>query len=202
MNTNQLVNSLVIAVINPDFYGRKVFATFLVQEQRADVLKVLPLWDEDYPESSRGYLEGWNNSVRELKVEDVWVFPTSISKAKEEKFKELGIEYRLHNDEKALERFAAKLSMDKVFIGYEGEPEDGTWFDCCRVKYDALKILPKDFYIYSLRASETDESQPASIEERVVVNHYGDILTDKPLQVPIELEVDPIEYDDEGNIIN
>ena len=197
-----LEKSLIIAVINPDYFGRKLFATFFVEEQQDDILKVLPLWYEDYPDSLRGQMDGVNNSVRPLKIEDIWVFPTSISDAKKEAFSKMGLDYRFYKDDKALERFASKLDMDKMNVGYDGEPEDGTWFTCCRVDLAAVGILPENFYIYSLRTSEVDDSQPASIEERVIVNHYGDILTDKPLPVPVELEVEPVEYDDEGYIVN
>ena len=197
-----LVNSLMIAVINPNYHGRKVFATFFVEEQQEDVLKVLPLWCEDYPDNPCGQMDGMNNSVRQLKIEDIWVFPTTISDAKKEAFSKMGLDYRFYKDDKALERFASKLDMDKINVGYEGEPEDGTWFTCCRIDLAAVGILPENFYFYSLRASELDDSQPASIEERVIINHYGDILTDKPLPVPVELEVEPVEYDDEGCIVN
>lgn len=198
---NNLVNSLVIAVINPDYYGRKVFATFLVQEQIGDTLKVLPLWCEDYPEFERGFLDGANNSVREIKTDDIWVFPTTLSKAKEDKFRQLNLDYRFYKDEKALERLASKLDMDKMHVGYDGEPEDGTWFNCCRTETAVYGILPDGFHVYSLRASDEDDSQPASIERQVAVNHFGDILTDRELPVPVYLEVEHVQYDEEGNIV-
>lgn len=195
-----LEKSLVIAVINPDYFGRKVFATFLVQEQKDVVLKVLPLWCEDDPDSERGFIDGMNNSVREIHTDDIWVFPTSISKAKEDKFKKIGIEYRFHKDDDAITRLASKLDMDKMNIGYEGEPEEGTWFSCCRAtRY--RNILPDGLHIYSLRASDNDDSQPASIEDKVTVNHFGDILTDRTLFVPVTLEIEHVEYDDEGNMM-
>lgn len=62
-------------------------------------------------------------------------------------------------------------------------------------------MLPENFHVYSLRASDEDDSQAAVIEDKVLVNHYGDILLDHPLSVPIMLHVDKIQYDDEGNII-
>lgn len=195
-----LEKSLVIAVINPDYFGRKVFATFLVQEQKDDVLKVLPLWCEDDPDSEKGFIDGMNNSVREIRTDDIWVFPTSISKVKEDKFKVLGIDYRFHKDDNAIARLASKLDMDRMNIGFDGEPEEGTWFSCCRVT-QYRNILPDGLHVYSLRASDEDDAQPASIEDKVTVNHFGDILTDRELPVPVALEIEHIEYDDEGNII-
>ena len=197
-----LEKSLIIAVINPDYFGRKVFATFFVEEQQDDILKVLPLWCEDYPDSLRGQMDGVNNSVRQLKTEDIWVFPTSISDAKKDAFSKMGLDYHFYKDKKALERLAAKLNMDKMNVGFDGEPEDGTWFNCCRTDNSVRNILPDGIYIYSLRTSDEDDSQPASIEQTVTVNHFGDILTGKELPIPVILEIEPVEYDDEGCIVN
>lgn len=197
-----LENTLVIAVINPDFYGRKVFCMFHVKEQIGDTLKVNPIWDMDYPDSPQYEINPLRNSVKQLKIEDVWVFANSITEQQKVYFQKLELEYRFHKDDKALERLASKIGMDLTNIGYDEENEEGTWFTCCRIDSYTRKIIPDGLYVYSLRASDEDDSQPASIEEKVMVNHYGDILTDKPLQVPIELEVENIEYDAEGNIIS
>lgn len=198
---DNLVNSLVIAVINPNYYGRKVFALFYIQGQKNNRLDVLPVWDMDAPGSVTGKINGDRNYINTLDVDDIWTFPTSVTEVQERYLKELKLDYRFHKDEKALERLASKLEMDKMNIGFDGEPEEGTWFNCCRIN-DYRYILPDNLYIYSLRSSDDDDSQPAAIEDRVFVNHFGDILTDKPLMVPIQLEVEHIEYDEEGNIID
>ena len=197
MNTN-LEKSLVIAVISTNQFGRKVFGMFFVEKQIVHELDVLPVWNMDFV--TGGQIVDKLNAARKLKVEDIWSFVTSLNKWQVTWLRSLNLDYHFHQDEKALERLAEKMEMDKLNIGYEGESEEGTWFTCLRLD-NYRHILPANLYIYSLRASDDDDSQPASIEKKVLVNHYGDILTDKPLPVPMELEVEDIEYDDEGNII-
>lgn len=199
---NNLENTLVIAPVNDNYYGRKVFCMFHVKEQDGDVLEVNNLWCMDYPDSVKGEINSFRNSVKQIKTDDIWVFANSITEQQKVYFQKLELEYRFHKDDKALERLASKIGMDLTTIGYDEENEEGTWFTCCRIDSYTRKIIPDGLYVYSLRASDEDDSQPASIEEKVMVNHYGDILTDKPLQVPIELEVENIEYDTEGNIIS
>lgn len=47
-----------------------------------------------------------------------------------------------------------------------------------------------------------DESQPASIEENVIVNHFGDIVLDHKLgNLPIPLSLEEFQYEKEGNLI-
>ena len=198
-----LEKALVIAVMDTDYFGNKLFGLFHVKKQEGDNIKVNLLWDMNYPDSDRGRLDGYQKDTRYISVDDVWVCPDSLSEQQETFFKEaLKLDYHFHKDEDALERLADKLGMDLLNIGYEGEPETGTWFNCCRVGVHERKILPKNFHIYSLRSSDEDDSQPASIENWVPVNHYGDILTDRPLPIPLMLEVEPIDYDEEGNIIS
>ena len=196
-----LDKSLVVAVINPDYQGRKVFAMFFVEKQNGDELDVLPVWDMDCPTDNKGLINGHLNSVRRLKVADIWSFVTSLNKWQVIWLRSLDLDYQLYKDVDALERLAVKMDMDKMNIGFDGESEDGTWFTCCRIDSDIRQILPQNLYIYSLRASDADDSQPASIEEKVIVNHYGDILTDKKLVLPVELEVEDIPRDEEGNIL-
>lgn len=200
-NLENLKNALVIAVVNPNYYGRKVFTMFHIKEQTGDTLVVDTLWDMDYPDNSRGQINPVRNSVNQLKIEDIWVFVTSVSETQKAYLEKLGIEYRYHKDDKALERLAHKLDMDLMNIGYEGEPDEGTWFTCCRLDSDVRNIIPSDMYVYSLRASDIDDSQPCMIDEFVWVNHYGDILTDRSLPVSMKLEVAPVLYDEEDNII-
>ena len=199
-NLENLDKSLVVAVINPDYQGRKVFAMFFVEKQNGDELDVLPVWDMDYPTENIGQINGHLNSVRKLKVADIWSFVTSLNKWQVMWLRSLDLDYQFYKDVDALERLADKMDMDKMNIDFDGEDEDGTWFSCVRLD-EYRKILPEGLHLYSLRAADEDDSQPASIEERVRVNHYGDILTDRPLAVPIELEVEEIEYDEDGNII-
>ena len=196
-----LENALVIAVINPNHHGRKVFAMFFVEKQQGNDLDVLPVWDMDNPDVNKGQINGYLNSVRKLKVEDIWSFVTELNKWQIMWLRSLDLDYRFHKDEDALERLASKLDMDLMHIGYEDEAEDGTWFTCLRIDNAIRNILPADLHVYSLRADDNDDSQPASIEDKVLVNHFGDILTDKSLPVPVQLEVDEILYDDEGNIM-
>lgn len=193
-----LEKALVIAVINPNYFQRKVFAMFYIEEQKGDLLRVLPVWDMDCPEDARGYINGRKNAVHELNVKDIWSFVTSLTEAQKTVFKNINLDFHFHKDEYALERLTEKLEMDRMNIGFDGEEEDGSWFTCLRIPRECL---PDGIYAYSLRAADSDDSQPASIEEKVYVNHFGDILLDHPLQTPIKLEVEDIEYDEEGNII-
>lgn len=72
------------------------------------------------------------------------------------------------------------------------------YFSCVRI--DRSKV-PENLYVYSLRESD-DVSQPASIEENVIVNHFGDIVLDHKLEnLPIALLLEDLQYDEEGNLI-
>ena len=188
-----LEKTLLYAVVNPNFAGKSLFAMFYVMEHNETKLKVRPVW---YMDCSNTF-----NVSCDMDIDDVWSFVTTLSDEQKKALEKLGIDYRFHHDEKALDRLASQIEMDKMFIGYDGEPEDGTWFTCCRIDSDIRQILPEHLHIYSLRASDADDSQPASIEETVIVNHYGDILTDKKLPLPVELEVEDIPRDEEGNIL-
>ena len=44
--------------------------------------------------------------------------------------------------------------------------------------------IPEGLYRYDLRGSDYDPGDPVTVEERVVVNHAGSILTAKPLDIP------------------
>ena len=203
MNTFQNIErALVIAAINPNYNGRKVYAMFYVNEQVDDLLKVTPLWDMDWPDTERGKINTPYHKVKELHLRDIVVFVNQLTEIQEAYFNFLGLDYRFIKDNQALTRLAREWDMDLNHIGYEGESEVGTFFTCCRINFYTRKILPKGLYLYSLRASEEDDSQPASIEQSVMVNHYGDILTHKPLPIPVMLEVEHIEYDDDGCIIS
>lgn len=50
-------------------------------------------------------------------------------------------------------------------------------------RIDAADI-PEGLYRYDLRGSDYDPGEPVTVEERVVVNHAGSILTAKPLDIP------------------
>ena len=50
-------------------------------------------------------------------------------------------------------------------------------------RIDAADI-PEGLYRYDLRGSDYDPGDPITVEERVVVNHAGSILTAKPLDIP------------------
>ena len=47
--SKNIERALVIAVINPNYNGRKVYGMFYVKEQIGDLLKVSLLWDMDWP---------------------------------------------------------------------------------------------------------------------------------------------------------
>ena len=46
--------------------------------------------------------------------------------------------------------------------------------------------LPDGLYCYDLRGSDDDPGAPVAVEERVVVNHAGSVITTKPLELPEE----------------
>ena len=68
-----LENAIVVAVINPDYFGRKVFGLFHVQEQVEETLKVNCFWDLDYPDSSKGIIPPYRSSIKEISIDDIWV---------------------------------------------------------------------------------------------------------------------------------
>lgn len=196
-----LEKALVVAIANPLLLGRTAFAMFYVKNQREDILEAIPVWEMGYPEMEKGKIYPSQDNCEQLSVDDVLFCVNELNVAQKEHLEELKLDYRFHEDENALARLAKKLDMDLLNVGYGEESEEGTWFTCLRIDNAIRNMLPSNFHIYSLRADDDDDSQAASIEDRVYVNHYGDILTDKQLPVPVELEVDDIQYDEEGNII-
>ena len=48
----------------------------------------------------------------------------------------------------------------------------------------ASENIPEGLFRYDLRGSDYDPGYPVAVEERVVVNHAGTILTAKPLKLP------------------
>lgn len=195
-----LEKALVVAVLFPDFYGSKVYAMFHVTEQVGNRLQADVVWDMRQTVTD-GALNYGVLGTRELDVDDICLCVQSLTPAQRAFFNRLGIDYRFYKDEDALERLALHFHMDLMSVGYDGEPVDGTWFTCCRIGAAERTIIPDGMHVYSLRASDEDDSQAASIEDRVLVNHYGDILTDRVLPVPVALAVEPVQYDDEGNVI-
>ena len=71
------------------------------------------------------------------------------------------------------------------------ERKDGTTFELSGYFSD-IRLrkteVPKDLYKVSIRHSDEDWGDPATVERWVMVNHFGDILLDKPLEFP---EQDP-----------
>lgn len=196
-----LEKTLVVADSNPFFYGHAVVAMYYVIKQRGYILDVYPVWNLEYTDEKFCKIYPDKCGERELYVTDIYMCVDSLSEAQKAHLKELDLEYSFFKDEDALERLATRLDLDLMHIGYDGEPQEGTWFTCLRIRPIFRRMLPSNLHIYSLRESDEDASQPATIEEKVFVNHYGDILTDRELPVPVQLEVDTIEYDEEGNII-
>lgn len=54
-------------------------------------------------------------------------------------------------------------------------------FTQCRVDRETV---PENLYVYDLRHTDDDDSLIASIEERVIVNHMGTIISKHP--IPLE----------------
>jgi len=44
--------------------------------------------------------------------------------------------------------------------------------------------VPEGWYAYDLRGSNTNSSEPVTVEPLVVINHAGTILTHEPVTVP------------------
>ena len=199
-NLANLEKALVIAKLNTDLNGQKPFVMFYIAIQQGNELDAIPIWNMEYPNLPEGKLDTCAASASKLNVADIWVFVTSVNELQSEYLNSLGLEYRFQKDDDALVRLAEKLDMDRMHVGYDGEDEEGSYFITYRV--DCHKILPAGLFLYDLRESDEDDSQPCCIEEHVRVNHYGCMLTNRALPVPMELEVDPVEYDEEGNIIS
>ena len=58
-------------------------------------------------------------------------------------------------------------------------------FTCCRVDQDTV---PEDLYIYEVSHEEDVRGKPVQISEWIRVNHWGTLLSAKP----IELEKSPV----------
>lgn len=196
-----LEKALVVAIANPILFAHTAFAMFYVKDQCGDILNVIPVWKMGCPDMERGNIHPSEDNHEQLSVDDVMFCVSELNAVQKAHLDNLGLDYRFHKDEDALARLAKKLDLDLMHIGYDGESNEGTWFTCLRIDNAIRNMIPSNFHIYSLRADDEDDSQAASIEEKVYVNHYGDILTNKPLPVPVELEVEDIQYDEEGNII-
>ncbi|WP_354669752.1 LPD28 domain-containing protein, partial [Faecalibaculum rodentium] len=48
----------------------------------------------------------------------------------------------------------------------------------------AADDLPDGLFCYDLRGSDDDPGAPVAVEERVIVNHAGSVITAKPLELP------------------
>ena len=57
--------------------------------------------------------------------------------------------------------------------------------------------IPEGMYRYSLRHGD-DDSYPCTVEEQVIVNHYGDIITDRKFEFPEGEHSLPVTEDDWG----
>jgi hypothetical protein len=52
------------------------------------------------------------------------------------------------------------------------------YFSELRIDRDSI---PKNMYCYGIRHADNDWTNPITIEPTVMVNHYGDIITEEPL---------------------
>ena len=53
-------------------------------------------------------------------------------------------------------------------------------FTCCRVDQDTV---PEDLYIYEVSHEEDVRGKPVQISEWIRVNHWGTLLTSKPIRL-------------------
>lgn len=67
------------------------------------------------------------------------------------------------------------------------------------VRLDA-QCLPEGLFQYDLRGSDEEYMSAASIESKVLVDHYGTLVVSAPLPVPMTLSVPYIPYNEEGDI--
>lgn len=75
-------------------------------------------------------------------------------------------------------------------------------FDGCRIKQEDV---PAGLYKYSARHDDECCGIPCQICKHVMINHWGDILTDRPLDLGehgIYLITYSEVYDDDGNLID
>ncbi len=79
---------------------------------------------------------------------------------------------KLHNKDDVGEKLACAEFFDKPALFYDGRFDRST--------------LPEGLYCYDLRGSDYDPGQPVTIENHVVVNHAGSIITAEPLEFPEE----------------
>lgn len=53
-------------------------------------------------------------------------------------------------------------------------------FTCCRVDKDTV---PKGLYVYEVRHDDDMRGDPVQISDWIVVNHWGTLLTSKPIRL-------------------
>ena len=64
----------------------------------------------------------------------------------------------------------------------------------------AVHSLPEGLFQYDLWGSDEEYMSAASIESKVLVDHYGTLVVSAPLPVPMTLSVPYIPYNEEGDI--
>jgi len=53
-------------------------------------------------------------------------------------------------------------------------------FTCCRVDQDTV---PEGLYVYEVRHDDDQRGEPVQISDWIVVNHWGTLLTSKPIRL-------------------
>ena len=56
--------------------------------------------------------------------------------------------------------------------------------------------VPENLYCYCIRHRDDDDNYPAALEEKVVVNYYGAVITTEPFEFGLSdyLEIDEDDY--------
>ena len=72
-----------------------------------------------------------------------------------------------------LDASTAKFEMVTVL-------EQPMLFTCCRVDKDTV---PKGLYVYEVRHDDDMRGDPVEISDRIIVNHWGTLLTSKPIHL-------------------
>lgn len=83
---------------------------------------------------------------------------------------------KLHNDTAPIPADAPRFDVVEIF----GQP---ALFEDARI--DAAAI-PDGLFRYELRGSDDDPGMPVTLEQKVIVNHAGTVITAKPLTIPEE----------------
>lgn len=55
--------------------------------------------------------------------------------------------------------------------------------------------VPAGMFKYGIRHTDNDDTVPSTLEKKVVVNHYGDFITNQEIEIPESGYIDIIDWE-------